>query len=113
MESPFTAKGAAGLAQGGGFGFGGGPQRHAARPPSASAAFTASSRSEKGQHFAADILAGLMALARDHQHIAGLQRGDAGADGLGAVADFARAGRGGQNFLADGGGDLRCGDCRR
>ena len=41
-------KGLAGAAQGGGFGFGGIPQRHAARPPNANAAFTASSRSENG-----------------------------------------------------------------
>ena len=47
-RKPVHGKARAGLAQGGAFGFGGGPQRHAARPPMARAALTASSRSEKG-----------------------------------------------------------------
>src|SRR6202000_797860 len=47
-RKPMHGKRCIGLAQCGAFGFRGGPQRHAARPPWAMAAFTASSRSEKG-----------------------------------------------------------------
>ena len=42
-----------------------------------------------------------MALAGDQQHVAGFQLGNAGADRLGAVADFGRACCRGQNSGAD------------
>src|SRR5689334_21977187 len=47
-RQPIHFKGASGRAQGGGLGFAGRPEAHAARPPSATASATACSRSEKG-----------------------------------------------------------------
>src|SRR5262245_16415818 len=58
------------------------------------------------QDCGADDLAGLMALAGDEQHVAIAEQANAGANGFGTVADLARAGRGGEDLGADGGGLL-------
>ena len=49
----------------------------------------------------ADDLAGLVALAGDAEHVAGLEHGDGAGDRLAAVADLDRVGRGGEDRLAD------------
>ena len=110
---PVHGKRCAGLAQRGGFGFGG---VHRLMPRALPARWPRSplrSRSEKGMHLAVDILAGLMALAGHHQHIAGFQCGDRGANGF-VPGRRSRARpalppefRGGWRR------GLRCGDCRR
>ena len=52
-------------------------------------------------HDGADDLPGLMTLAGDNENVACRQRGDGIVDGGPAVADFARARRTRQRFLAD------------
>ena len=87
-------EGVAGRAQGGGFRFLRGPQRvMRARPPSAIAALIASSRSENGRTSLPTIWPVSWPLPAMTRHIAAFKRGNAGADGLRAVADFARARR--------------------
>ena len=55
----------------------------------------------KRQRPIADDLAGFMAFAGDHQRVARAEHRDRGADRLAAVADLARARRGGENGGAD------------
>ena len=74
-------------------------------PRSPSAARTEFGVGER-QRPVADDLAGFMTLAGDHQRVAAAQHADGDADRLRAIADFARAWRGGQNGGADGGGLL-------
>ena len=66
------------------------PQAALAGPPPRGAPHTPIVERE---HLAADDLAGFMAFAGDHQHVAGAQVGDRGADRLAPVADLGRVGR--------------------
>ena len=111
---PVHGKGLAGLAQGGGFGFGGGPQRHAARPPNASGRlhrfFAVGERDAPRRRH----------IGRSHgpcppapAHRPPASAGDAGADGLarGRRSRARRARR--PEFPCGWRQGLRCGDCRR
>ena len=89
-------------------------RRHAARPPTATRGGNRLLAVGEGMHFAVDILAGLMALAGQHQHIAGRSDSATAARmACGTVADLARARRRRQNFARGWWRHLRCGDCRR
>src|SRR5579863_9542402 len=55
----------------------------------------------------ADNLAGFMTLAGDEQGVALPEHGDGGADSRTAIADLDRAGRGGEDRRANGGGVFR------
>ena len=99
-------------AHGGGHGVDG-PQRASCRPLSCKRRAPTASWSENGKMLVADDLAGLMALAGDQQHVAGLQRGDAGADRLarGRRSRSRRARR--REWRRGSRPAARCADCRR
>ena len=82
-----------------------GPERRAHATFSSSAAVDLLVIAER-QHLAADDLAGLVALAGDQQHVAGLKRRDGAADRLAAVADLADV-RARRRAVEDGGADRR------
>ena len=67
----------------------------------------------EGQDGRADDLPGLVALAGDQQQIAVAEQARAGADGLGAVADLARAGSSRPGSRRGWPRGARCGGCRR
>ena len=55
----------------------------------------------EAEDLVADDLSRFMALPGNEQHVAGVQRSDAGADRLGAVTDLDGARRGSNNGCAD------------
>src|SRR5258706_2774474 len=60
----------------------------------------------KGPHLAPDNLSGLVPLAGDDEDVSALKSGDSGANGFGAVADFARIRRAGKRLSSNRGGIL-------
>ncbi|MEO0034088.1 MAG: hypothetical protein RLZZ501_111 [Pseudomonadota bacterium] len=97
-----SASAALGAAAGGGGGLGPGPQRAGAADPVGRPRGGAGlDRVIERQHLIADDLAGLVALAGDHQQVARLQPGNGGADRGAAVGDLDPAQAAGQDRRAD------------
>ena len=114
MESPFTAKARAGLAQGGAFGFGGGPQRSCRAPSRSDAPPSPLPRGRrKGRTSPPTYWPVSWPLPAITSTSPSSSAAMAASDRLCAVADLARAVGARPGFRCGWRRDLRCGDCRR